>query len=115
MPCISGVAFDGKTSVSMIFRLARPARLLINGVDPVRSRPRTIEFLIVTLSAWMLTTPRMSSPSITVPALVIFRSPLWTVREVPDGTPVLDAPGVPVDSAGVGVGVGVGFGAGVGF
>ena len=54
----------------------------------------------------------------TVPSLVIVRSPSCRVSEVPEGTPVFEAPGWPpvgFDGAGVLVaeGVGVGLGAGV--
>src|SRR3954468_17434502 len=52
------------------------------------SRPRMIEFLIVTLAALTMTRPWMSRPSSTVPAVVIVWSPETVFRLVPAGTPV---------------------------
>src|SRR3954462_6012957 len=52
------------------------------------SRPRMIEFLIVTLAALTMTRPCMSRPSSTVPAVVIVWSPETVFRLVPAGTPV---------------------------
>src|SRR4051795_433642 len=52
------------------------------------SRPRMIEFLIVTLAALTMTRPWMSRPSSPVPAVVIVWSPETVFRLVPAGTPV---------------------------
>ena len=52
-----------------------------------------IEFFSMTFGASTITLPRMSQPSMTVPAVVMFRSPLWTVSFVPAGTPVFVGPG----------------------
>src|SRR5829696_3585813 len=59
----------------------------------------------VTLLAWILRKPRMSSRSITAPSLLTVRSPWCTVSAVPAGTPVLSGPGRPV-TGGCGAGAG---------
>src|SRR4051794_3627673 len=52
-----------------------------------------IEFLIVTLAAFTITRPAMFNPSMTVPGVVIVRSPLYGVSTVPAGTRVVPGPG----------------------
>jgi hypothetical protein len=58
-----------------------------------------IERRMVTLSAFTLTKPWMSSPSMTVPSTVMVRLPSWRLSFVPAGTPVLSGPGrAPADA-----------------
>src|SRR6187200_3324314 len=81
-----------RTPVPPVTLMPAPLRL-------APDRPRTIDLRSVTLLALIVTQPRMSSPSRTVPGVVTTRSPSRTVRAVPAGTPVLVGPGRAPDGA----------------
>ena len=52
------------------------------------------ELRMITFLAWILRSPYTALPSITVPAVVMVRGPVYFVNALPAGTPVFEALGL---------------------